>query len=99
MGKDDTKDEYLVDAIMQHFAGSNANFVQSCITVRNMEYQKVSKIQNKGKLVDILSGQSNMISIAYHSRGMYNYMREKISINASIVDDDDNMEAISVYKI
>ena len=41
-GKDDTKEEYLVDATIQHFAGFNAIFLQSFITVRNMEYQKAS---------------------------------------------------------
>ena len=61
------------------FCGCQRNFLKSFITVRNMKYQKVSKLPNKRNMVDALGGQSNMICIAYHSRDIYNYMKEKIA--------------------
>ena len=38
-----------------------------------------------------------MISVVYHSRDMYNYTKEKIATNALIIDDDVDIEEISVY--
>ena len=67
--------------------------------MRNTEYQKVSKILDKEKLVDALDRQTDMISIANHSLDMHNYMKEKIATDTLIINDDVNMEVISVYKV
>ena len=67
--------------------------------MRNMESKKVSKIPNKRKLEDTIGGQSNMISVAYLSCAMHYYMKEQASANATIIDDDITMGAISVYEM
>ena len=46
-----------------------------------------------------MGGQLNMISIEYHSRTKHNYMKEQVASNATIIDDDITMEAISVYEM
>ena len=62
-----------------------------------MEYNIVSKILNKGKLEDVMGRQSNMISIAYYSHTMHNYMKEQVAANAT--NDDVTMEAVLVYEM
>ena len=70
MGKEEYKEEYLFDATMDHFTKINFMNLRSFIHVRDLDYNKVSKISNKGGLIETREVKPNMISITYHSRTM-----------------------------
>ena len=89
MVKEENKEEYLVDATMDHFTKINLTVLRSFVNVRNPDYTKVSKIPNKGGAIEEKEGKVNMISIVYHSCKMQNYMKDdamQVDTNVELED-------------
>ena len=95
MDKEEYKEEYQVDATIDHFAKINLTILRSFINVRNPDYKKVGKILNKSGLIEAKEGKVNMISIAYYSCIMQNYMKD----NAMQVDKSVELEEIIFHEI
>ena len=61
--KYDIKKECLVDETIKQFSSLKTPLSQSFIYLRNTEYKRLSKIPNRGKLIDAMGGVVNMISV------------------------------------
>lgn len=76
----DQSEEHLEDASMEDFSKLLNADLESFILVRNKDNQVKSKLPKKGKLEDAMTGENNLIKLAFDSRLMENFIKKTFAV-------------------